>query len=282
MITVDRRKPPTAGSYPSYVQDYLDRVTAVDVQNGNTSGLELGVTDAASLFIEDLVAFGYLGVSGGVISQAASLIKMLPVLGAARTRQGAQIPVVGPTLTEFGTAGGWNYNRKTGLAGNVTNNYLSTNFSNAALPQNNRLAGVMANPLSNNAGHMLAARTSGTDIGSMLIRQDIVATCSGNANAEDNAGAAMPTNTFTFKAVSRSSAASYISRVNGTNYSITRTSGTPANQTILLFQRNDLNAVTYSNARIFGAVLGETIGIDLAVLNARLITLMNAYAAAIP
>jgi hypothetical protein len=102
--------------YPTYVQDYLDRVTAADVAAGNTSGLEVGVTDGANTFIQDLVSDTYLGVSGGVISQAASVIKASVPMAGARTRLGAMTPLVGPAPTSF-NFGDNDYNRKTGLGG---------------------------------------------------------------------------------------------------------------------------------------------------------------------
>ena len=61
--------------YPSYVQDYLDRVTAADASAGNTQGLELGVTDAFNTTLQAMVGDGSLGVSSNVLSQAASFIK---------------------------------------------------------------------------------------------------------------------------------------------------------------------------------------------------------------
>jgi hypothetical protein len=112
--------------YPAYVQDYLDRVTAADVAAGNTSGLEMGVTDAASTFLQDLVSISYLGVSSNVISQAASIIKAAPILAGARTLAGALTPLVGPAPTNNGFTDD-DYSRKTGLKGNGSSKYLVTN-----------------------------------------------------------------------------------------------------------------------------------------------------------
>ena len=86
--------------YSPYVQDYLDRVTAADVAAGNTQGLESGVADAFAVAIEGLVGSAMLGVSGGVISQAASKIKAMPYMCGARTLPGCLVPVVGPAPTD--------------------------------------------------------------------------------------------------------------------------------------------------------------------------------------
>ena len=121
-------------AYPAYVQDYLDRVTAADVSAGNTQGLEQGVTDALSGFLKDYVATGWLGVSGNVISQAASVIKAMPIMAGARTIPGCIVPVVGPAPTNIGFVSG-DYDRKTGLLGGGTKRLDSNRNSNAD-PQN--------------------------------------------------------------------------------------------------------------------------------------------------
>ena len=92
--------------YPSYVQDYLDRVTAADVSAGDSAGLERGVTDAFSQVLQDLVADAILGVIGGVIAQAASLSKAKVLMCGARTLTGALVPVVGPAPTNLNFVSG--------------------------------------------------------------------------------------------------------------------------------------------------------------------------------
>ncbi len=268
--------------YPAYVQDYLDRVTAADVEAGNTSGLEMGVTDLASTFLQDLVSISYLGISNNVISQAASVIKASCTMAGARTRAGALVPVVGPAPTEFGTAGGWNYNRKTGTAGNGTNNYLNSNRNNNADPQNNQHISVYATtpttaasnkyPFYIGAGYNQAGSTHIGRFGS-----------SGNLFARNRSadfvqyGSGSSTGLI---ALARSTSSSYIQRNGGINSSITQASTASFNGNIFVFWSNGATSTDYSSARIAFYSIGESL--DLALLDARVTTLINALSAAIP
>jgi hypothetical protein len=267
--------------YPAYVQDYLDRVTAADVAAGDNAGLELGVTEAVSAFMQDLVSINYLGVSANVISQAASLIKAAPILAGARTLAGALVPLVGaaPTAVNFSAA---DYNRKTGLLGNTTNRYINSNRSNSADPQNNRHAAVFANTPDNGASFLLSARGASTDIGStgIRVRNANGSSCVNGLDAQDAAGAEMPINAGTFKGVSRNSSSSYTSRVNGGNFTISRVSGTPVSTNYVLFARSDLAATTFFAGRISFYSIGEAL--TLSSLESRVATLMTALVSAIP
>jgi len=277
MLIVSRRR---RLLYPAYVQDYLDRVTAADVAAGDSSGLELGVTDAISAFMQDLVLISYLGVSVNVINQASSLIKAASILAGARTLAGALVPLVGaaPTASNFDVA---DYSRKTGLLGNTTNKYVNSNRSNAADPQNNRHAAVFANTPDNGGSFLLSARGTGTDIGSTGIRTRNASgsSCVNGFDAQDAAGAEMPINTGTFKGVSRNNSSNYTSRVAGSNFTIARASGTPVSANYVLFARSDLVATTFFAGRISFYSIGEAL--TLSLLEARVITLMAGLAAAI-
>jgi hypothetical protein len=267
--------------YPAYVQDYLDRVTAADVAAGDNAGLELGVTEAVSAFMQGLVSINYLGVSANVISQAASLIKAAPILAGARTLPGALVPLVGaaPTAVNFSAA---DYNRKTGLLGNTTNRYINSNRSNSADPQNNRHAAVFANTPDNGGSFLLSAKGASTDIGSTGIRARNASgsSCVNGSDSQDAAGAEMPINTGTFKGVSRNNSSSYTSRVNGSNFTISRVSGTPVSANYVLFARSDLVAATFFAGRISFYSIGEAL--TLSLLESRVATLMAALASAIP
>ena len=265
--------------YPAYVQDYLDRVTAADVAAGNTSGLEVGVTDGANTFIEDLVNDGLLGVSGGVISQAASVIKASVPMAGARTRLGAMTPLVGPAPTSF-NFGNNDYNRKTGLLGNGLDKYLDSNRNNNADPQNN---------------HHLATHITTTGTG---------VTIGGGTRSLINIGVAASNWPFRsrisifdspsqgtkstvsatgFVALSRSSSFNLVSRLSGANETITSASATALTGNIGVFARirTDISSVEgYSTARLAFYSIGESL--DLAILDARVTALINAYAAAIP
>ena len=280
VITVERRR---LLLYPAYVQDYLDRVTAADVAAGNTSGLELGVTDAASSFLQDLVSFPYLGVSANVISQAASVIKAMPVMAGARTLAGALVPVVGPAPTNFNFVPE-DYNRKTGLwPGTVnTTKYLNSNRNNNADPQNSRHLAVRAN-LTSSAAQVLAGGRVSNGIGGTFVgwsgSQPLFRNIPELDTAQTSGSASVGTPTLF--GISRNNTNDYTARVSGNSASIASISTTPGNVNIFIFAQSSTGTPTsLSNARINFYSIGEYLD-DLALLDARVTTLMTDYAAAI-
>jgi hypothetical protein len=258
--------------YPAYVQDYLDRVTAADVAAGNTSGLEFGVTDGANTFIQDLVNDGLLGVSGGVISQAASVIKASPIMAGARTRLGAMTPVVGPAPTSFNFVDG-DYNRKTGLLGDGSTKYLNSNRNNNADPQNSQHMTVYATALgspakgfiSTNLGNISGVSQVVYGSNSLLFTRSRSVT--GSSSSSISPG---------LIGISRDNASSYFTRSNNQNTVISVTSDGVQSGTIDVFRRSG----EVSDARLAFYSIGESL--DLAILDARVTALINAYAAAIP
>jgi hypothetical protein len=268
--------------YPAYVQDYLDRVTAADVAAGNTSGLEFGVTDGANTFIQDLVNDGLLGVSGGVISQAASVIKASPIMAGARTRLGAMTPLVGSAPTSFNFVDG-DYNRKTGLVGDGSTKYLNSNRNNNADPQNNRHLAAYAN-LTSSGNQLLAGGRSFDGVGATLLGwsgTQPLFRCIPNTDTLQLSGSAS-VGTATLFGFSRNNGSNYTARVSGSSASISSTSATPNNINLFIFAQNNQNIApsTLSNARFAFYSIGESL--DLALLDARVTALINAYAAAIP
>jgi hypothetical protein len=251
--------------YIGPVQDYIDRVVAADVAAGNTLGLEVGVRDAYDVFIRDSIDVGDLGTSGGVLSQANSIIKAAPIMAGAQTLQGALVPLVGAAPTREGTEGGWSYNRKTGLVGNGTDNRLDSNRNNNADPQD-----------SNHNAVYQTVGGAGQRIGS-----DLLAT--GN-NAISNTNHSNRTSTvgiFTAAngliAHSRSSSADYTFRNNASSSTITQSSQTPNNANIRLFQFSGTTG--FGTHRLAFYSIGESL--DLALLDARVTALINAFDAAI-
>ena len=113
----------SGGGYDADAQAYITAVEAADGQS-----LETAVKDAYNAF--------FVGCKSDGIFSA---LKASCILAGARTVSGALVPLVSTMLspTQNGTAGGWSYNRKTGLTGNGTDNYLNSNRNNNADPQNN-------------------------------------------------------------------------------------------------------------------------------------------------
>ena len=269
--------------YPTYVQDYLDRVTAADVAAGNTSGLELGVTDGANTFIQDLVNDGLLGVSGGVISQAASVIKASPIMAGARTRLGAMTPLVGSAPTSFNFGDG-DYNRKTGLVGDGLTRYLDSNRNNNADPQNNFHLSVYASSASQAAfNNLIGTRLPEDNESARALHISVQPNVVGYANFSGTISIA---STFSsgFVGVRRATSTSATLRVAAVNIDSTSTSTSVASNSLnisVFARRTAVSTLAgYSNARLPFYSIGESL--DLAILDARVTALINAYATAIP
>jgi hypothetical protein len=279
MTTLTLRDPAFLGGrlllYPAYVQDYLDRVTAADVAEGNTSGLEMGVTDAASTFLQDLVSISYLGISSAVISQEASVIKAMPIMAGARTLAGALVPVVGLAPTNFNFVAA-DYNRKTGLKGNGTNKYLHSNRVNNDDPQNSKHLAVYATEEATSAANRfpsyigLAARSDWSTIFRNQSNGSLQITINSQLNRASTSSAAG------FLGASRGASTSFTYRSSGTTQTQTSTSSTPTTGAIYVF--TDLSASNYTNARIAFYSIGESL--DLALLDARVTALITAIGAA--
>jgi hypothetical protein len=270
--------------YPGYVQDYLDRVTAADVGAGNTLGLERGVTDAFNTCLQALVADGILGVSGGVLTQAASLIKASCAMQGARTLSGALVPLADdmPKPTNLNFVAG-DYNRRTGLGDPVNaSKYLNTNRNNNADPQANRHIALRVNLTSSAVQLLLGARVEANGTGASLIgwngTQPIFRSVP-LADALQVSGSAA-VGTPTMFALSRNTSSSYTARVSGSSTLITSTSTTPDNINSFVFaQNNDGSPSGFSTALINFYSLGSAL--DLAILDARITALSNAIQAAI-
>jgi hypothetical protein len=262
--------------YPSYVQDYLDRVTAADVAAGNTSGLEVGVTDGANTFIQDLVSDTYLGVSGGVISQAASVIKASVPMAGARTRLGAMTPLVGPAPTSF-NFGNNDYSRKTGLVADGNAKYLDSNRNNNADPQNSKHIAAFITATAGTGPTVVMGTNTVASGGSWVTRNADNTTSSQRANSAASYSYA---NAFPISSkligVSRSASAAQSHIAAGGVQSSTLVSVAPVNENILVFRALGL----FSPFRQAFYSIGENL--DLAILDARVTSLINAYAAAIP
>jgi hypothetical protein len=256
--------------YPAYVQDYLDRVTAKDVQGGNSQGLERGVTDAFSTVLQDLVADTSLGISGGVIAQAASKIKAMPFMCGARTLLGCLVPVVGPAPTNFNFTEP-RYNRKTGLLGNAASMYLDSNRNNTAEPQNDKSLAIYTTQAGSGQRVLL-----GGNAGTWLARDDIAIYA--RLNVSTSIAISTANSVIGFMGASRSSATAMSVRFNGASSSWSSTSDSLHSTPLNLFRRPD--GTQYANDRISFYSIGESL--DLAILDARISTLMATLAAVIP
>jgi hypothetical protein len=216
-------------------------------------------------------------------------IKASCILAGARTLAGALVPLVGAAPTNVGglfVAG--DYNRKTGLVGNGSTKYLNSNRNNNTDPQNSKHGAVYVStaptsgaPGASNAypcyigtgassnGAFVFSRldTNSTSLFSRL-NSTAFATISSSASATGLIGQ------------SRSSSSQYIFRFSLSNTLITATSEAPFDGSLGVFREfaGAASIISYSNARLAFYSIGESL--DLALLDTRVTTLINAISSA--
>jgi hypothetical protein len=203
-------------------------------------------------------------------------IKASCILAGARTRLGALTPLAGTAPTSFNFADG-DYNRKTGLVGDGSTKYLDSNRNNNADPQNsNHNAAWLSQGATVNGGVI------GIDISAVIGSNNIFYDTGANglflrnrAQSLTSFAGAIPCPTG-FIGHSRSAAASFLARANLSTITATQTSGIPFNGNVFVFRRG----TEITDARLAFYSIGESL--DLALLDTRVTTLINAFAAAIP
>ena len=270
-------------AYIGPVQDYIDRVVAADVAAGNTLGLEVGVRDSYDVFIRDSLDTGHLGSSGGVISQANSIIKAAPIIAGARTLAGALTPVVGPAPTNVGFVSG-DYDRKTGLKTNKTNKYINTNRNNNADNKENRHLALWKSVADTGATFGVCLLAGSVNAGGdTYFYHD----SNGAANFHLNgvsyinpaSSASQPFVTGFFGTSQLSTARTVrVSEwsVSGGNYTTTQSAGNPVNANILI---GDPTTAFPTNCAIAFYSIGSSL--TLTTLSSRVAALMAGLAAAI-
>ena len=254
MFLIDPYRFAAAAGYDTDAQAYI---TAVETADGQA--LETAVKDAINGF-----------VVGCKADNIWSAIKASCILAGARTLSGALVPLAGAAPTNFNFVSG-DYDRETGLLGNGTSKYLNSNRTANADPQNSHhMACYVSTALTNTAtgiymGADGVARNSSYPSG-FALRQASVS--------------AVGSNTTGLRAASRTSASNVNWITGASTGSYTATSASPPTLDILVFARSNPGASNYANARLAFYSIGESL--DLALLDARVSTLISAFATAIP
>jgi hypothetical protein len=193
-------------------------------------------------------------------------IKASCILAGARTRLGALTPLVGTAPTSFNFVDG-DYNRKTGLVGDGSTKYLNSNRNNLASPSNSSHAAVW------NSGSSSATQFyMGTQPEIALVSPNITVA---NYSSRFSVAAAPVTG---FIGSNRSNTTSVTTRANSTSTTSNRALVVPASANTFLFAGSP--SFVNSDARLAFYSIGESL--DLALLDARVTDLINAFAAAIP
>jgi hypothetical protein len=209
-----------------------------------------------------------------------SAIKASCILAGARTLTGALVPLVGTAPTNVNFVSG-DYNRKTGLVGDGSTKYLSANRTADADPQNSNHISIFASSSSQAAFNaLIGARLPDDNSSARVIHLN-----TGVIAAYHNSATPVSlsqTLSAGFLGAARLSSASTVFRANAANTLGTETSSALNSLTIPVFARRTGASTLdgYSNARLAFYSIGESL--NLALLDARVTTLINAFAAAIP
>jgi hypothetical protein len=193
---------------------------------------------------------------------------------------------VGTAPTNFNFVSG-DYNRETGLVGNGSTKYLNSNRAGNADPQDNfhAFAWLPSQTLvSENIARQLIASVGNTWIG---YNTDVVT--AGNASQYFTRARQASSSVINFATnnvigpvgVSRSTSSAITARANGANTDVSIASATAGSPSFFVLAANDgSGAVLHSPARLAFYSIGESL--NLALLDTRVTTLINAFAAAIP
>jgi hypothetical protein len=245
-------------------QAYLRAVETAD----NQGPLEPGVQQAVNQFVIGCKADGIW-----------TAIKASCILAGARTLAGALVPLVGaaPTNNNFVSA---DYNRKTGLVGDGSTKSLNSNRNNNADPQNSFHLSTFISTAQTGVTSNYIGTAEGTGI-SRIGASVAANTIFGRARS-DAAAISRATNTTGFAGVNRATASAFTLRsAGGQTVDSANNSAAPDSRSLLVFAGTSAGTLaSFANARLAFYSIGESL--DLALLDARVTTLINAFAAAIP
>jgi hypothetical protein len=239
--------------------DAIAYVNAVEAADGQL--LEFGVGKAINDF-----------VVGCKLDNTWSAIKASCILAGARTLAGALIPLAGTAPTNFNFVSG-DYNRKTGLVGDGSTKYLDSNRNNNADPQNSKHLAVWRSTEATANGGLLGSNNSATGHSHLYTGFGLFLSRNNAATAAEELLTLSPSTTF--YGASRDSSSNFTVRHGSNNYVATVTSQSPVNANILVFE-----TAGKTDARLAFYSIGESL--DLALLDARVTDLINAFGAAIP
>ena len=207
-------------------------------------------------------------------------IKASCILAGARTLAGALVPLVGTAPTNFNFVSG-DYNRKTGLVGNGSTKYLNSNRNNNADPQNSKHLSVFVSTSATRDANRGLIGAGFTDTGSSgIVSATGTARLVFRVNSSLTTGGgetSVPETAPSFAGCSRNTSSGGSIRFNQTTATFSNNSESLLNRDVVVFGR-DLAA--QANARLAFYSIGESL--DLALLDARVTDLINAFGAAIP
>jgi hypothetical protein len=258
---------PTSMRFISNDADVVAYVLAVEAADGQR--LEDGVISAYESFI-----------TGCKTDSIWTAIKASCILAGARTLSGALVPLVGTAPTNANFVSG-DYNRETGLLGNGSTKYLNANRNNNADDRSNRHGAVFTTQTATTNNRILYGAAWTSNNGNLIQRSSSTSyntrASSGMSNITVPSAA-----TNGLVGITRSSSSGYVFLHGGILYSLAVSSSNPFSSNSTIFAGIDaLGTISgYNASRISFYSIGS--GLDLALLDTRVTTLMTALAAAIP
>ena len=204
-------------------------------------------------------------------------IKASCIMAGARTLTGALVPLKGTAPTNFNFVTG-DYNRTTGLVGDGITKWLDTSRNNNADPQDsNHNAVYITVATSVNAQALIGASEPFNEVGSNVLRIVNVSGLRHQHRRSQNATTTVssPGPPVGLAGLSRASSGTYTVRGEGVNYPITGVSQATNNRNVAVFSRNVATGANASSCRLAFYSIGESL--DLALLDARVTTLIDAY-----
>ena len=242
-------------------------ITAVETADGQA--LEPAVRYAIDQFV--------LGCKGDGIWTA---IKASCILAGARTRLGALTPLVGTAPTSFSFVDG-DYNRKTGLVGDGSSKYLNSNRAGNADPQNNHHYSIYSSFSTNVTAGLIGGRASADNTGTKQLNWIASTGAEFRACSFTASTVASATPAIGLYGASRSLSTEFRARVaTSTSTQVVSSDGLNSGNFFVFARNTGGTALIHSNWRIAFYSIGESL--DLALLDARVTTLVNALSAAIP
>lgn len=254
----------SAAAYDTDALNYISRVETAESQT-----LETAVKDAINAFFVGCKSDGNFNA-----------LKDAHLLSGVFTFAGMQQPLIStgntPSFVNFLAA---DYDRKTGLKADGVSKYINSNRSANADPQNSKHVAVYTTQASTSTACLIGHRpNTSTDVTQIIevpgsfTRTKVNGSVFAEITASPVAG---------FFGGNRSSSTQITARANGTTVTASATSLTPSSDTIIVCaRRTGATIEVYSDARFSFYSIGESL--NLALLDARVTTLMSALAAAIP
>lgn len=254
-----------ASGYTMTDADAAAYVARVEGASGDNQALENGVRKAIDDFVVGCKADGIWNA-----------IKGSCILAGARTLAGALQPLVGTAPTNFNFVAG-DYNRKTGLVGDGSTKYINSGITHrqASASATNRHSGLWVSFIGINGSLLISNNGINSDD---ISAESAFAGFAIRSTSADNPVSPLPCSAPSFVGHSRNSSTSFEARASGQNFTFVRNAGTVRDDPFYVF--NLRGNTYYSNARIAFYSIGESLG--LALLDARVTTLINAFGAAIP